>query len=254
MTSSRSASVLDGMICSSGTSSPVPGSRYCTKLWWLSCTSSSTRMPVERRISMVAQAQNARSSSAVRLRRFPLAGSPPRRSRDAGGGRAEQRRSRGGDGVAGPGVAGGLQQGPGVGVLLGGGADQDRQDREPFAGPGVHPRLAVPLDLALDGVRRADGTGSGPWPPPGGVIDGPLGQVEVEGPDRGQELAVADPLGVDHGPDAAAVVMACGLVRMRCFQASATSALRCRLSIPGWWASRSAQNMPRRRASCSRLA
>ena len=117
----------------------------------------------------------------------------------AGGGRAEQGRSRGGDGVAGPGVAGGLQQGPGVGVLLGGGADQDRQDREPFAGPGVHPRLAVPLGLALDGFRRADGTRNSPWSPPGRVIDGPLGQVEVEGPDRGQELAVADPLGVDHG-------------------------------------------------------
>src|SRR6266851_3451477 len=50
-----------------------------------------------------------------------------------------------------------------------------------------------------------------------------------------------------------AEVMVCGLVRMRCFQASAISVLRCRLSMPGWWASRSAQNMPSRRASCSRL-
>ena len=32
MTSSRSASVLDGTICSSGTSSPVEGRWYCTKL------------------------------------------------------------------------------------------------------------------------------------------------------------------------------------------------------------------------------
>ena len=75
MTRSRSASVLDGAICSSGTSSPVPGSRYWTRLWWLSWTSSSARMPVARRISTVAQAQNARSSPAVRLRRVPLAGS-----------------------------------------------------------------------------------------------------------------------------------------------------------------------------------
>ena len=74
-TSSRSASVLDGAICSSGTSSPVPGSRYCTRLWWLSWTSSSTRMPVARRTSTVAQAQNAWSSSAVRLRRLPVPGS-----------------------------------------------------------------------------------------------------------------------------------------------------------------------------------
>ena len=33
-TSRRSASVLDGAIWSSGTSSPVLGSRYCTRLWW----------------------------------------------------------------------------------------------------------------------------------------------------------------------------------------------------------------------------
>jgi hypothetical protein len=32
-TRSRSASVLEGAICSSGTSSPVDGSRYCTRLW-----------------------------------------------------------------------------------------------------------------------------------------------------------------------------------------------------------------------------
>jgi len=31
-TRSRSVSVLDGAICSSGTISPVPGSRYCTRL------------------------------------------------------------------------------------------------------------------------------------------------------------------------------------------------------------------------------
>jgi hypothetical protein len=156
-------------------------------------------MPVARRTSMVAQAQKARSSSAVRLRRFPVAGSSAQtltaplpvteRVRTAPGGD---------DGVAGPGAAGGVQQCPGVGVLAGGGADQDGQDRQPLAGPGVHPRLAVPLDLALDGFRAADGAGCCPLCPPAGVIDGPLGQVEVEGPDRGQELAVADPLGVDH--------------------------------------------------------
>ena len=34
MTSSRSVSVLDGAICSSGTSSPVPGRVYWIRLWW----------------------------------------------------------------------------------------------------------------------------------------------------------------------------------------------------------------------------
>ena len=34
-------SVLDGAICSSGTSSPVAGSRYWTRLWWVSSRSSS---------------------------------------------------------------------------------------------------------------------------------------------------------------------------------------------------------------------
>ena len=47
------------------------------------------------------------------------------------------------------------------------------------------------------------GQGAAHGPHRAGVIDGPLGQVEVEGPDRGQELAVADPLGVDHGLGAA---------------------------------------------------
>ena len=58
-TRSRSASVLDGAICSSGTSSPVPGRRYWTRLWWLSSSSSSARMPVRRRTSMIAHAQKA---------------------------------------------------------------------------------------------------------------------------------------------------------------------------------------------------
>ena len=148
----------------------------------------------ERRTSTVAQAQNARSSSAVRSRRFPVAGSPAQILAVA--------LARPGAIV--PGLPAAVMVSPGLvsraacsrsacGLRPVGGADQDGQDREPFAGPGVHPRLAVPLDLALDGFLRADGAGSGPRSPPCGVIDGPLGQVEVEGPDRGQELAVADP-------------------------------------------------------------
>ena len=77
-TSSRSASVLDGAICSSGTSSPVAGSRYCTRLWWVSSSSSSTLTPVARSTSMIAQVQKAWSSSQVRSRRLPVSGPRPR--------------------------------------------------------------------------------------------------------------------------------------------------------------------------------
>ena len=64
-------SVLDGTICSSGTSSPVVGSRYWTRLWWVSSRSSSMRMPVARSTSMIAHDQKAWSSSQVRSRRLP---------------------------------------------------------------------------------------------------------------------------------------------------------------------------------------
>ena len=59
-TSSRSVSVFDGAICSSGTSSPVAGRLYWMRLWWVSSGSSSIRMPVWRSISIAAQVQNAR--------------------------------------------------------------------------------------------------------------------------------------------------------------------------------------------------
>ena len=59
MTSSRSVSVLDGAICSSGISSPLAGSLYWMKLWWDSSVSSSIRMPVWRRTWTAAQVQNA---------------------------------------------------------------------------------------------------------------------------------------------------------------------------------------------------
>ena len=61
--SSLSVSVLLGAICSSGTSSPVVGSRYSVMPWWVSSRSSSQRMPVSLRTSIAAKAQNASSSS-----------------------------------------------------------------------------------------------------------------------------------------------------------------------------------------------
>jgi hypothetical protein len=44
-------------------------------LWWLISRSSSTRIPVARNTSTTAQAQKVRSSSVVRSRRLPVAGS-----------------------------------------------------------------------------------------------------------------------------------------------------------------------------------
>jgi hypothetical protein len=73
---SRSTSVLDGAMCSSGISSPVEGSLYWTRLWCESSVSSSTRMPVDRSTSTAAQVQNAVLSSRARSRRVPVTGSP----------------------------------------------------------------------------------------------------------------------------------------------------------------------------------
>ena len=58
-TRSRSSSVFDGMICSRGTISPVDGSRYWIRLWWLISRTSSIRQPVSLKTSTAAQAQNA---------------------------------------------------------------------------------------------------------------------------------------------------------------------------------------------------
>jgi hypothetical protein len=115
----------------------VEGSRYWTRLWWLSWTSSSARTPVaqyfdggpgpERAVFFGGQVAAFAGGQVF--------------GPDAGGaaGGAGQGLPGGGDDVAGPGGAGRLQQGGRVGVLPGGAADQDRQDGEPFAGAGVHP-------------------------------------------------------------------------------------------------------------------
>ena len=157
------------------------------------------RMPVARRTSMVAQAQNARPSSAVRLRRFPVAGSSaqtlaallPVTER---AGPFPVRGLRGpawcrGQPAAAPGRrrAGGRRSGPGPAV-----PGAVRGSGRPSATCGA----AGPCPGWFPPGRR--GTARSPWSPPAGVVDGPLGQVEVEGPHRGQELAVADPLGINH--------------------------------------------------------
>ena len=233
---SRSASVLDGAICSSGTSSPVAGSRYWTRLWWVSSVSSSMRMPVARRTSTVAQVQNARSSSWMRSRRLParrLAGPDP--GGDAACvAEAGQGLPGGGEGLARDVPRAAARQRGGVLAPLVGGADQDRQHGQAFAGAGVHPGLAVPFGLAPADLLGADRAGRRPGPQRAGSSTAHCGEVEVEGPDRWSgTVEVVEPF-TDRGRSPAGrrwLVLV--LVRSRCFQAPATSAVSCRVSMPG---------------------
>src|SRR5215467_2255550 len=123
MTSSRSASVLDGAICSRGTSSPVAGSRYWTRLWWDSSVSSpgpdaggaqdfDGRPGPERAVLFDGEVA-------------PFAGGQVFGPDDGGaaGGGAGQGLPGGGEDVAGAGIAGCVQQRGRAGVLLGGAAD-----------------------------------------------------------------------------------------------------------------------------------
>ena len=208
MTRSRSVSVLDGAICSRGTSSPVPGSRYWTRLWWLSSRSSSIRMPVcaqhldgrpgpERVVFLDGEVGALAGGRVVGP---DLERGPP------GTGRRTRVWPGGGELLAGPGLPCRREQAGGVGALPGDGADQDGQDGQPLAGPGVHPGLAVLGDLALADLVLPDGAGDGPLRPAGRVVECPLGQVEVEGADGGQAVAVADPLGACRRPPSGAVL------------------------------------------------
>ena len=191
---SRSASVLDGAICSSGTSSPVAGSRYWTRLWWVSSVSSSMRMPVARRTSTVAQVQNARSSSWMRSRRLPAPCSPAQIlavTRVVA--RTGEGLPAGGEGLARDCAAGRCQARGGVLAPLVGGADQDRQHGQAFAGAGVIRDLRCRLCLRRLDLLGADRAGHGPGTPAGRVFDRPVSEVQVERADRGQAFAVVDP-------------------------------------------------------------
>ena len=83
------------------------------------------------------------------------------------------------------------------------GVDQCGERGQPLTGAGVHAGLALTGDLPQDSLLGADRAGRHPRRPAARLFDRPMGQVQVEGPHRGQTLAVAQPhddnLGADTG-------------------------------------------------------
>ena len=205
----------------------------------MSSSNSSTRTPVARRTSTIAQAQKAWSSSQFEVASLAGAGVVgPDLAGDgsvAGGG-TDQRLPGGGEPLSRLGLAGCLQDRVGCFALLIDAAHQRRQNGQPFAGAGIHAGFAVPLELSPVDLFFFDGAGNRPLGPAPRVVDGPLGQVQVERSDRDQALPIVQPWDVDGDllPSLAAEIVFC-LVRSRCFQAAATSSGRRRLSMPGWW-------------------
>jgi hypothetical protein len=72
--------------------------------------------------------------------------------------------------------------------------DEDRQNRQALAGAGVHPRLAPPLYFAVLQLVSPDRARCHPRAPAAGVFQGPLGDIEVEGPHLGECVPVVEPL------------------------------------------------------------
>lgn len=70
------------------------------------------------------------------------------------------------------------------------------QDRQTLSRTGVHAGLTVALGLPAVDLLPSDRAGSDQRAA-GRVLDGPLGQVEVERADRSQAFAVVDPLDFD---------------------------------------------------------
>ena len=109
------------------------------------------------------------------------------------------------------------------------GGGEGGQDGEPFAGPLVHAGLGPRFLLLVLDVAAADRAGHGPRPPAGGLVQRPLGEVEVERPDGHQDVAGRFP---GDGLLAAAGVRAV-LVWMRCFHPAAMSGGSCSELMPG---------------------
>src|SRR5256714_11672969 len=138
-TRSRSESVLDGVIWSRGTSSPVLGRRYCTRLWCVISSSSSIRTPVVRR-TLDRGPGPEREVFLHRQIAAPAGGGVV--DPDPAGGVLGDRTGEGlpGEGEALPGIGSAGRQQECLGGLapLGDSAYQDREDGQPLAGACVH--------------------------------------------------------------------------------------------------------------------
>jgi hypothetical protein len=184
MTRSRSVSVLDGAICSSGISSALVGGVYWTRLWWLSSDSSSIRMPVCLSVSIAAQVQNARSSSPDRSRRAPVEGSslqvlavgPDRTGARWSTSPRQVNSSPGATACAAASRSPAARAWALTRAVSAGRAG--RRSRVRWSIRDL--RLRISLTLARSSRRTGDGAAQGPQC---GLLHRPLGNVEVEGAD-----------------------------------------------------------------------
>src|SRR6266851_6007927 len=75
--------------------------------------------------------------------------------------------------------------------------DKVGKDGHAFAGPLIHARFTAGRFFAVRDLPGPDRAGHRPRSPPGRVVSSPLGDVEVEGPDRGQAVRGALPRAAD---------------------------------------------------------
>jgi hypothetical protein len=95
----------------------------------------------------------------------------------------------GGEQRAGIGAGGGGQPLRGGGALGVGPGGQGGKDRQALAGPLVHPGLALQPVFFVGGLAGGDRAADRVRPPPGRVVVGPFGDVEVKRADHGQHAA-----------------------------------------------------------------
>lgn len=113
---------------------------------------------------------------------------------------ANQRLADCGELLAGLSLAAGGQERLGFFAMLVGGAHQGWQDRQPLAGPSVHPGFSASGGLAPVEVVLAHWAGRDPRSPAGGVLQRPLRQVQIGGADRCQGVVVVEAFDGHLGP------------------------------------------------------
>ena len=133
------------------------------------------RMPVCRSVSTAAQVQNARSSSPVRSRRLPVAGSVGPDPGDRGAGRPRRASAGRGERRAGRRCVGGLQAVRAV-VDQGVHVTQSGQDGQPFPGALVRARLAGSDSFCRARSSARIGHGRRPRSPIGTGLPSPTGR------------------------------------------------------------------------------